>query len=193
MSHLSQIHSTSSTSYVFRTSFKPFNWRLTLIAFMIMLLHGYFTLLVKQTIGFSLSARTWPTSSRLSCQREKLTSYCRVVKHLRHTYATDDKIYKADANITNYKQPPNLNIVDYAQLLWTKSVRRSLVYDGYGLEGTFIEGLGSSIWQSMRSNWAKNKGVPLRILARLAVSLTILQSRSSLSENWKPKRNRDHY
>lgn len=78
---------------------------------------------MKKPAGAPLSARTCLTSSRRSLREGKLTSYRQMVKYLLNIYGKDDIVVEADADIIIYKQPKDLNDIDYLQYLWTKALR----------------------------------------------------------------------
>lgn len=63
--------------------------------------------------GACLNARACLTSSCRPHKGGKLTSYCQVVHNLLNNYATDNIIVEANADIMNYKQPQDLNAIDY--------------------------------------------------------------------------------
>lgn len=75
------------------------------------------------------SARPCPTSSCKSLQEEYLTSYFEVISYLLSTYATDDKLADADAEIIKCKQPQDLNAVDYLQSLRKRALNCSPVHN----------------------------------------------------------------
>lgn len=150
----------------------------------------FFYIFIRMPSRDALSARTSLTSSPRSFQGKKLTSYCQMVNYLLNMCITDDINAATDADTIDYKQPQDLNTIDYSHLLWTKALRCGHVYSEYPLQGTFIERLCSSIWQSMESYFAKIKGASLQKLSWHLLSLTRLQFRSSPSEKPKPDCNR---
>lgn len=76
-------------------------------------------------------------------QEERLTSCSQMVNHLLTTYATDDLVAKADADINNM-QPHNLNAVDYSSPCKQRTSAVS-IYRKSTDRGHFIEGLHQSI------------------------------------------------
>lgn len=110
-----------------------------------------FCFFMKKPAGIGVSTRECLTSSRRSCQWEKLTSHCKGVNYALKFYATDDIITEPNQDIISCKQTNALNIMEYLQLLWTKALRCGPEYDDYRRNATFIGGLRWSIRQAMRS------------------------------------------
>lgn len=112
---------------------------------------------MKKPAGSDFIARTCMSSSNLARQEGKVTSNCQVVNYLLATCVTDDIIAEDNMDIVNFKQPVGQSAVEYPQALWTEALRGGPVFDEYHLKAEFIKGLKHSIWQSVRSYWAKNK------------------------------------
>lgn len=123
-----------------------------------------FHVFMKELVGAALSAGRCLASSRWSHKEGKLTSYFQVSSYFVNTYATDDIIVEADVDNINYRQLQDVNDVDYSQSPWTKVLSCGSVYEEYPLNGTFIRDLRSSILQTVRSYWVKNKGVSVQRL-----------------------------
>lgn len=51
---------------------------------------------------------------------ETMTSYCQAVSYVLQTYATDDVISEAEADVMNDKQPENMCAVRYSETFWEK-------------------------------------------------------------------------
>lgn len=56
-------------------------------------------------------------------QDGKLTTHCQVVHYLLTTYATDDLIAEAEADINNFKEPKGISAVRYSKGLWEVALR----------------------------------------------------------------------
>lgn len=102
-----------------------------------------------------------------------LTPYCQVANYLHETYATDDVITEAEANIMIYKQPGTMSAVPYSATLWEKTLKCGRVYNESKLNGVFIEELHQSIRFSMENHWSANKTSTLQNLARYATYLPL--------------------
>lgn len=116
---------------------------------------------MKKLATAALSAHTCPSSSGRLGQEGKLTPYCQVVDYLLMTNTTDDTIFEADVEATNFKQSKCLNAVEYPQTLSTKALCFGPMYDEYRLKGTFCEGFKRGIRQCVRTYWSKNIGALL--------------------------------
>jgi len=131
-----------------------------------------FQYFVKKTTKAAIVARTTAGSTGDGkTPGSHLTNYPAVVQFLLKTYATDEVIAEADAEINRYRQPDRMSPPDYAHNLWTKALRCGTVYDEDRLKGIFIEGLHESICQSVRNYWSKNGDADLQELARHAKSM----------------------
>lgn len=104
-------------------------------------------------------------------QEAELTTYCKAVKYLLKTYATNDVISEADAEITNFKQPTGMTAVCHCEVLWEKALGCGRVYDEPRLKAIFIEGTHSSIRNLMRTYWGAHKETTLH---NLALHVTLL-------------------
>lgn len=62
-------------------------------------------------------------------KKKKLSTYRQVVTELLATYAADDVIVKAEAEITNFKKYEHTSAYRYKQVLWEKSLRRFRVFE----------------------------------------------------------------
>lgn len=60
--------------------------------------------------------------------------------YMQATYATDDVIATAEAEIENFKQPERMSAVRYLEVLWWKELRCGHICEEL-LKGMFIEGL----------------------------------------------------
>jgi len=152
-----------------------------------------FQFFVKKTAKAALSARTTTVSaSGGKTKASQLTSYPAVVQFLLRTYATDEVIAEADAEISRYRQPDRMSPQDYAHNLWTKALKCGTVHDEDRLKGIFIEGLHESIRQSVRNYWSKNGDADLQELARHAKSMANIRgdkpTQSPMTD--KPQRGR---
>lgn len=100
-----------------------------------------------------------------------MTTYHQVVIYLIATYATDEVIVEADAEITYLKQPKRMSAVRNSEVFWKKAVRCDRVYEEALLNRAFTEGLQESVRFFMRTYWGVHKDATLLTLARLTRSL----------------------
>lgn len=82
----------------------------------------------KERAKAALIHRVCTTRKDDSQSEGRLTTYCQVVCYLLATYATDNVIAEAKANITSFYQSENKSATRYAQLLWEKTPRCGQVY-----------------------------------------------------------------
>lgn len=101
-----------------------------------------------------------------------LTPYCERINNPLQTCATYEVITETDANIMQSMQPQNKTPPELDDLPRTKKLCCHRVYDKYVLNGNFIEGLHSSIIQSMHAYWGAHKSATIHDLARHTNSFT---------------------
>lgn len=89
----------------------------------------------------------------------KLTFYCQGFNYLFDTYASNNMIFNAVADIMNYQQLQKLSTVDYSQLLWIIDLHWGLLHDKHGLKITFSEAYAHQP-ERVESSWAKGKSAP---------------------------------
>lgn len=149
---------------------------------------------IKDRIKAVLAYRVCATNEDDTQQEEKLTTYCEVVNYLRTSYATGDVIVQVEAEITNSKQPEEVSIVRYSELLRDKALRLGRIYDESLLKRVLIERLHKYILFAMRTWSAAQKGTTLQNLVRYAISLPKVQEkhkrRSLRSKNHGESRGR---
>lgn len=92
------------------------------------------------------------------------------------TYATDDIIAEADAEIKCITHLINVSPLQYVDALWMKTLCCRHVFDESVLEGTFVKGLPPLLKNSMGSFWKSNKHAALQksALEHESTSLTKL-------------------
>lgn len=103
-----------------------------------------------------------------------MSTYCEVVQYLIRTYASDDIIAQAEAELVNFRQPSNMNEETYAAALWEKALRCRPVYSEAKLKGLYIEGVHDAIRLNVRSHWATNSTADSNAIARYAASVATL-------------------
>lgn len=118
----------------------------------------------------SLTARLGRPHERGS-KAGKLTSYCQVVNHLLRTFATDDIIAEAEADLTRCVQTDKMTEAQFEALLWKKALRCGSVFPETRLRSLFIEGLNATIRQIVRGEWARHPDADLGTLQRYATSM----------------------
>lgn len=93
----------------------------------------------------------------------KLKRYYQAVNYLLETYATDDVIVEAEAEITNYNEPGNRLDASCSETLWERALRCRRGYDDSSFKGVFVEGLHHVIRFFMLNHWRANKDACYRI------------------------------
>lgn len=104
----------------------------------------------------------------------KLTSYSSAVNYLLQTYASDDVIAEAEADLRHFTQTRNITPQEYAVALTLKVLRCGPVYTEARMIGIYIEGLQESIRSTVRTYWGEHPQADLNALARHATSVTNL-------------------
>lgn len=84
-------------------------------------------------------------------QEGALTSYGEAVNQLLETYATEDVIAEANADMMQLTQPSNKLPAECSESLSNTVLRCERVYDEYLVEGIFTEGFSESIHHSTHS------------------------------------------
>lgn len=96
-----------------------------------------FQYFMKDPAKAAVAHRLCAKEDQNSQKEGKLTIYCQVVNYLLATYAIEDMIAEAEAEIMSFKQPEYVSVVRYLEVLWEKALRCDLVYGEEFLKGFF--------------------------------------------------------
>ena len=126
-----------------------------------------FQFFLKDAAKALVKSRTTATKKkrRKSSSADRLTSYSEVVHFLLKTYATDEVLAEAYADVQNYAQPSGMSEIDYSRRLYDKALRCGNVFSDQVLKGIFVEGIGESIRAHVRNYLAEHPDVDLTKLA----------------------------
>lgn len=163
--------------------------------------------IMKNLASPSLSSRPFTRKSNSSdLQDERSSSFFEAVNFLLTTYATDEVIARAVQCLEGYQQAPGMAPTESAEKLYTRALRRGMVYEEMSVKSLFVEGLQEAICDNARLCWSRNPSKPLFKLAECADTMTkIAGSRSTAStstswpsqelssnRNWNKKDNRSY-
>lgn len=110
--------------------------------------------------------------SRMSPQGYKapgsLTTCCQLINNLLGTYASDEIVAMAEADVTKCVQKDCMTESEFEAFLWKKESRCCLVFSVDKLKGIYIEGPNKRIIQNVRNHWASHPDVELPEKSRYA-------------------------
>ena len=97
---------------------------------------------------------------------EVLSSYPEVVNYLLRTYATNEVIAEAYAEVTNFLQSSRMSETEYGDRLWEKALRCGNVFSDSRLKLLFAEGLLPAIRTQMRHHLMTHPRIAFTELTR---------------------------
>lgn len=121
----------------------------------------------------SLSMRlSHPKSGK--AKKGKLTSYSEAINYLLQTYASDDVVAEAEADLRHFVQNRSMSPQEYATALTLKVLRCGPVYTEARIIGIYIEGLRESIHSTVRTYRSEHPAADLNTLAHHVASVSNL-------------------
>ena len=97
---------------------------------------------------------------------EVLSSYPEVVNYLLRTYATNEVMAEAYADVTNFLQSSGMSETEYGDRLWRKALRCGNVFSDSWLKSLFAEGLLPAIGTQMRHHLTTHPRIAFAELTR---------------------------
>ena len=115
--------------------------------------------------------------------KEALSTYCEVFNYLLRTFATNEVIATAYADLTSYVQATGMTETDYGDKIWDKTIRCGSVISQNRLRSMYAEGVLPSIRAQVRNHLATHSRLSYDELVRYAHALgdSVRASRTSTS------------
>ena len=115
--------------------------------------------------------------------KEALSTYCEVVNYFLRTFATNEIVATAYADLTSYVQATGMTETDYGDKHWDKTIRCGSVISQNRLRSMYVEGVLPSIRAQVRNHLATYSRLSYDELVRYAQALghSVRASRKSTS------------